>query len=226
MGLHSFVGQAPGEKAVADLRGPARGETTRERAWGNRLRQVYLWAVFALLLLGGATFVPKSFHDVYYPFQWDDDEGALWWEVAHVTHLREAYHPLQQYPYFVIPYPPVYHFVAWIAARITGDFLVGGRLVCVASALGISLLLGCLVFRASPPRISARFRGGGALLAALLCFRLDSLDRYIPRMGVDLLAVFLTFLGVFCSSARGQSRQVNTLPSQCWWWRCSRSRRC
>jgi len=197
MGLHSFVGQAPGEEAGADLRGPARGETAPRRAWGERLRQVYLWAVFALLLLGGATFVLKSFHDVYYPFEWDDDEGVVWWEAAHITHLREAYHPLQQYPYIVNPYPPVYHCVTWVAARITGDFLVAGRLISVSSALGISLLLGLLVFRVSPPRISARVRGAGALLAALLCFRLDSLDRYIPRMGVDLLAVFLTFLGIF-----------------------------
>ena len=197
MNLPPFVGQGRGEKADADLRGPARGETAREPAWGDRLRQVYLWAVFALLLLGGATFVLKSFHDVYYPFQWDDDEGAVWWEAAHVTHLREAYHPLQQYPYIVVPYPPVYHFVTWVAARITGDFLVAGRLICVASALGISLLLGFLVFRAAPPRISTRFRAGGALLAALLCFRLDSLNRYTPEMGVDLLAVFLAFLGVF-----------------------------
>lgn len=197
MGLHSFVGQAPREKAGAELRGSARGEAARPRTWGNRLRQVYLWAIFALLWLGGATFALKSFHDVYYPFQWDDDEGAVWWEAAHITHLREAYHPLQQYPYIVVPYPPVYHCVTWVAARITGDFLVAGRLVCVASALGISLLLGFLVFRASPPGIPARVRGGGALLAALLCFRLDSLNRYIPEMGVDLLAIFLAFLGVF-----------------------------
>jgi hypothetical protein len=35
------------------------------------------------------------------------------------------------------------------------------------------------------------------LLSALLCFRLDSLSNYIPEMGVDLLAVLLSFLGVF-----------------------------
>lgn len=164
---------------------------------GECLRKVYLVALFALLLLGGVTFVLKSFHDVHYPFGWDDDEGAVWWEISHVTNLRVLYHPLQEYPYFVVPYPPVYHLVAWGAGKITGDFLIGGRLVCVLSALGISLILGLLVFQASPQRISARVRGSGALLSALLCFRLDSLSHYIPEMGVDLLAVFLTFLGAF-----------------------------
>ena len=40
-------------------------------------------------------------------------------------------------------------------------------------------------------------RGSGAVLASLLCFRLDSLSVYIPEMGVDLLALFFTFLGVY-----------------------------
>jgi hypothetical protein len=197
MDVHSFVGQGPGQEAGDDLRGPARAEAAPERVWGRRLRQVYLWAVFGLLLFGGATFVLKSFHDVHYPFQWDDDEGNMWWEAAHATHLREGYHLLQQFPYIVNAYPPGWHLVTWAGARITGDYLVAGRLVSAVSGLGISLLLGFLVFRASPRRISARIRGAGALLTALLCFRVDSLGRYIPRLGVDLLAVFLTLLGVF-----------------------------
>jgi hypothetical protein len=176
---------------------PAPPENARRLTLGRGLRRVYLVALLALLLLGGATFVLKSFHDVYYPFGWDDDEGAVWWEIAHVTNLRALYHPLQEYPYFVVPYPPFYHLVAWGAAKIVGNFLVGGRLVCVLSALGISLVFGLLVFQVTPERISARVRASGALLSALLCFRLDSLSNYIPEMGVDLLAVFLTFLGVF-----------------------------
>ena len=172
-------------------------ESVRRQALGRRLRKVYLLVVFSLLLLGGATFVLKSLHHVYYPFGGDDDEGAVWWEAAHVTSLRTLYHPIQEYPYFAVPYPPVYHLVAWGAAKITGDFLIGGRLVCVFSALGISLLLGLLVFQASPQRIPVRIRGSGALLTVLLCFRLDSVANYIPEMGVDALAVLLTFLGVF-----------------------------
>jgi hypothetical protein len=164
---------------------------------GEFVRKAYLWSLFSLLILGGATFILGTFHKAYYPFGWDDDEGAVWWEAAHVTNLRVMYHPIQEYPYFVVPYPPVFHAVAHIAAEAVGDYLVGGRLVCVFSALGIALLFALIVFQALPRRIPGRIRGSGALVAALLCFRLDSLNRYIPEMGVDLLALFLAFLGIF-----------------------------
>ena len=164
---------------------------------GKHLRTIYVSALFSLLLLGGITFTLGTFHKVFYPFGWDDDEGAVWWEAAHVTDLRVLYHPIQQYPYFVVPYPPVFHAVTSLAASGTGDILIAGRLVCVFSALGISLLLGLLVWHVSPRRISVHIRGSGAALATLLCFRLDSLSLYIPEMGVDLLALFFTFLGVY-----------------------------
>ena len=196
MVLRSLSGQTI-ENSQSDSSWATPGKGVRRAALGKRLRKLYFVVLFSLLLLGGATFVLRSFHAVHYQFGWDDDEGAVWWETAHVTDLRVFYHPIQQYPYIVVPYPPVYHLVARGAAGITGDFLVGGRLVCVLSVLGISLIVGLLVFQASPRRISAGVRASGALLAALLCFRLDSLNRYIPEMGVDTLALLITVLGVF-----------------------------
>ncbi len=171
------------------------------------LRSIYASVLFSLLLFGGITFTFGTFHKVFYPFGWDDDEGAVWWEAAHVTNLSILYHPIQQYPYFVVPYPPVFHAVTWLAARGTGNFLIAGRLICVFSALGISLLFALLVWHASPQRISVRIRGSGAALGGLLCFRLESLGNYIPEMGVDLLALFFTFLGVYLF-IRGRHRPI------------------
>jgi len=196
MALGSLSGQSIGETDGHQQRGMPNEEsivTTR----GERLRKVYLWTLLSLLLLGGVTFMLGSLHKVFYPFEWDDDEGAVWWEAAHVTNLRVLYHPIQEYPYFVVPYPPVFHAATWLAAEVTGDFLVAGRLVCVFSTLGISVLLGFLVYYSSPRKIPARIRGTGAVITTLLCLRLDSLSHYLPEMGVDLLAVFFTFLGVF-----------------------------
>ena len=208
MALGSLSGQAIGQAddhqqgVLADQKAVL---TTR----GEHLRSVYLWTLFSLLLLGGVAFMLGSFHKVYYPFEWDDDEGAVWWEAAHVPNLRVLYHPIQQYPYFVVPYPPVFHAVTWLAAKVTGDFLVAGRLVCVFSALGISVLLGLLVYYSSPRKIPLRVRGTGAVITTLLCFRLDSLNHYLPEMGVDLLAVFFTFFGVilFIRSVRRSAGQ-------------------
>jgi len=163
----------------------------------RRLRSFYVWLLLSMLLLGGFTFALNAFHKVSYPFGWDDDEGAVWWESAHVIDLKSLYHPIQQYPYFVVPYPPVFHAVTWTLAKATGDFLVAGRLVCVFSAIGIALLLGLLVWHVSPKNIPVGIRACGATVATLLCFRLDALNTYIPEMGVDLFALFLSFLGLF-----------------------------
>jgi hypothetical protein len=160
-------------------------------------RTTYIVLLFSLLVIGGISFALNAFHKVYYPFGWDDDEGAVWWEAAHVTDLKILYHPIQQYPYFVVPYPPVFHAVTWMVARGMGDFLVAGRLVCVFAAIGIGLLFGLLVWHASPRHVPVLVRASGAFLAALLCFSLDSLNIYIPEMGVDLLALFFSFLGVY-----------------------------
>src|SRR5580698_2315027 len=113
---------------------------------GKRLRTAYLFLLYSLFLFGSITFALQSFHKVYYPFGWDDDEGAVWWEAAHVTDLKVLYHPIQQYPYFVVPYPPVFHAVTWVTARGVGDFLIAGRLVCVFSAIGIALLFALLIW--------------------------------------------------------------------------------
>ena len=67
---------------------------------GKRLRTTYLFFLYSLLVFGSVTFALQSFHKVFYPFGWDDDEGAVWWEAAHVTDLKVLYHPIQQYPYF------------------------------------------------------------------------------------------------------------------------------
>ena len=146
------------------------------------LRKIYASVLFSLLLFGGITFTFGTFHKVFYPFGWDDDEGAVWWEAAHVTNLSILYHPIQQYPYFVVPYPPVFHAVTWLAARGTGNFLIAGRLICVFSALGISFLFALLVWHVSPQRISAVFRGSGAALSGLLCFRLPCAMSWATRL--------------------------------------------
>ncbi len=63
-------------------------------AAGRHLRTIYVSALFSRLLLGGITFTFGTFHKVFYPFGWDDDEGAVWWEAAHVTSLSSLYHPI------------------------------------------------------------------------------------------------------------------------------------
>ena len=168
----------------------------RVRVFNHRLYHAYLSALFLLLAICAISFGANTVHKVNFPFG-DDDEGAVWWEAAHITNLRVLYHPIQQYPYIVDPYPPVYDVVTWLVEKGTGNFLIAGRLVSVFSALGICVLVGLIVWNCSTPQSPMRFRVAGATLGALLCLRLDTLNAYIPEMGVDLLAVFLSFLGIY-----------------------------
>jgi hypothetical protein len=200
--------------AIVDGMLPPAEKLPKQRI-SERLLRVWIWILLLLLLIGGITFTLETFHKVFYPFGWDDDEGAVWWEAAHVTDLRMLYHPIRQYPYFVVPYPPVYHALTWLAAKGTKDYLIAGRLVCVFSALGIGLLVGLVVLCALPRKMPIRIRGSSALIAALLCFRLDSLNTYIPEMGVDLLALCFTFLGVFLFLRSSQIQKLTYLAFAC-----------
>ena len=58
----------------------------------KHLRTIYVSALLLLLSIGGITFAFGTFHKVYYPFGWDDDEGDVWWVAAHVraTVLRST----------------------------------------------------------------------------------------------------------------------------------------
>ena len=63
--IHS-LDKPPGKSMLIRV-GSRQGERVVQSTPGGRRRSIYLLVVFSLLLLGGATFAIKAYHDIYYP---------------------------------------------------------------------------------------------------------------------------------------------------------------
>jgi hypothetical protein len=167
--------------------------------------RLLLLAVVGVLALNALTFLAASWWLIRFPFALDYGEGIVYWQAAHVFDLAEAYHPIDQFPFIVFHYPPVYHVLSRVAALLVGgDLLVGGRFLSWLMAVATTILAGAIASTAVTRRETDADSGAGpdmgrvvaAVTAPLLVLQLATLD-WIPLMRVDITAVFFTLLGLF-----------------------------
>jgi hypothetical protein len=161
----------------------------------NNLKQrIYFICVVAALLATTATFLADSLLEILAPFQIEGSEGIVLYQAQKITDFTAAYKPIEQYPYVVFHYPPVYHLATRILEKWTGDLVLAGRLVSFISILSIELVFGVLVFFCLPRKLDLVSRHSGALFAALLPSFLY-VARWTRTARVDTLAVFLCVAG-------------------------------
>lgn len=145
-----------------------------------------------MLSAGAALFGVREWRAVHTPYELDYGEGILMWQAENVTRPATAFRPLEQFPHLAFMYTPVYHLAAHGVKALTGDMLAAGRWVSFASALGIFLVL-LLQTRSAIPGPPS---WGPACAAPLLCANLNTMS-WAKFMRVDLLALLLTFLGLW-----------------------------
>ena len=150
--------------------------------------------VVLVLLFDAGTYMCRTWWLTRYPHELDYGEGIVLWQAAHVFTLREAYHPIQNFPYIVFHYPPLYHALSRVAGLIMGDLLQGGRALTFFCTLASALTVAGIAWSAVPG--SRTRRSMAALVAALLMLRTPSLT-WAPNMRVDSTAILLTLLGLF-----------------------------
>jgi hypothetical protein len=165
--------------------------------------------VVLVLLFDASAFMGRTWWLTLYPHELDFGEGLVLWQAAHVFTLREAYHPIQHFPYMVFSYPPVYHALSRLAGLITGDLLRGGRALTFFCTLASALTVAGIAWSAVPG--SRIRRSMAALVAALLILRTPSLT-WAPNMRVDLTAIFLTLLG-FLVVMKWDSRRATPIAA-------------
>jgi hypothetical protein len=133
---------------------------------------------------------------IRFPFGLDYGEGIVWQQVRSITAGR-GYGDITQFPFIVFHYPPVYHVLSALVAATGLDQLAAGRLLSVLATLATSALTGALAYRA--------VRAGTALAPSLACGCVAGLVGFTywpvivwsPLMRVDMVAVALSFLGVY-----------------------------
>ena len=156
-----------------------------------------LGLVLAALAVGGL--VVASARDtalIYAPYELDYGEGIIAWQAQQLDSLSAAYRPLTAYPFLVFHYPPIYHYAMRLVGQATGDLVVAGRWVSAVAALLIAALIGTMVARVLPARLSRWSRIGGAAFAASAALGLDSM-RWVPMARVDLLGLLFSFCGIW-----------------------------
>ncbi len=151
----------------------------------------FLPALLLVFVMGA--FVPQYIERarlcLMYPYQLDGEEGFILNQAISIARGESIYQPIEDYPFLVGNYPPVYPaFMSLISQG--GEFsLYQGRLIALVSLLGIMIVLFFACF-------SLTLNLPVSLLAPLLF--LLSYDNY-EWMGycrVDYLAVFFSVAGI------------------------------
>jgi hypothetical protein len=159
-------------------------------------------ALFALLLVVlTAHFVAVLdawFDAVRYPFELDYGEGIVWQQAMLIPGSR-MYGNIHDFPYIVFHYPPVYHLAVHAIASLGVDWLIAGRGLSVVAAFATGTLVAALVFHAARTSESRTASMVGASVAGLITFTYVPVVVCASLMRVDMLAVALSFLGVYCA---------------------------
>jgi dolichyl-phosphate-mannose-protein mannosyltransferase len=130
-----------------------------------------------------------------YPYQLDYAEGFLAVESMQIAKGDSIYPSLDDYPYLVGNYPPIYPLLSVPFFLIFGPSLFWGRLICFLSVIGISVLIFFIVFRKEKTILPA-------FLAPFIFLCTYALFEWIAYARVDLPAVFFSIAGLAMISGR------------------------
>lgn len=124
-----------------------------------------------------------------YPYQLDYAEGYIAVEAWQFSVGRTIYSSLEDYPYLVGNYPPLYPLIQAPFFFIFGPSLFWGRLICVLSAIGILILLFFIVWRHTRSFLSS-------ILAPLIVMNAYAFYEWLGYARVDFPAIFFSIAGL------------------------------
>jgi len=157
------------------------------------LAAVVTFAVYGVVMVA---FLERTFEYVRYPFGNDYGEGPILFQVSALAAGDSIYQPIAKAPYAVANYPPVFHCVALVLAKLVGDPLVAGRLVSFFGALASGALIYSLIQGHLHRDHEASARRFGGALAVLFFLSHYTVIGWSATMRVDTLALSLGLLGM------------------------------
>jgi hypothetical protein len=158
-------------------------------------------AVIVLLVVHFVLYLRYALTAVQFPFELDYGEGIVWQQALLIPGER-MYGDITRFPFIVFHYPPLYHLAVRAMVAMGGDALMFGRAISVLCTLLIGGLVAALAYEVSGPRIGRAPRLIGSAVAGLTVFCYWPVVCWSPMMRVDMLAIMLSFLGVWLA---GQS---------------------
>ncbi len=144
----------------------------------------------AALALQALVFFLHAYQAVTFPYQLDYGEGPILQIALEGARGRSIYPPVDQPPYVIASYVPVYYVLCAIGVRLTGPSFVFGRLVSLVGGLSIAVFAGLVVWDRTRHRFAALLAGG--LILAMPHFMVWS-----TFMRVDVLALAFAMAGFY-----------------------------
>jgi hypothetical protein len=138
------------------------------------------------------------------PYQVDYAEGTILAGAVRLLHGEALYPTPGPLPYVLSPYGPVGYLLTALATKVWGLSLLGPRLLSVAAALAIALLI------AGVSRAVGGTRAAGVLCAAAF-FCSPLIWIWLPLLRVDFPAVMLSIAGLYVFARRGRLSLVSML---------------
>ncbi len=145
--------------------------------------------VFTALIIYCLFYLINSAIIIGYPYQISYPEGFLLNQAKRISDAKPIYHTINEYPYIIANYPPLYPYLCAIFVKLFGVSFAPGRIITFVSVLLISLLI---------YRILRNFiERENALIAGLLFIASSYIYKNSPFMRVDLTGLLLCLAGIY-----------------------------
>ena len=133
---------------------------------------------------------------VRYPYELGYTEGSVLCQIRDLVSGAALYGRPGERPYTFTIYPPLYHVVAAALGSQLDDAASAGRLLSLASAAGLALVIAALVYRmgAGAPGL---IRWVAAAIAVVSFVTPDHVFRASTMLRVDMLAMSLAMFGLY-----------------------------
>lgn len=169
---------------------------TRIRVSTEALLLAFVAIIIATLAVHFAVYLRYALTATRYPFELFDAEGIVW-QQATLIPGESMYGDINRFPFIVFHYPPVYHLAVRAVAALGLNPLLAGRSISLAASLVTGALAASLAFRATRSKAGRIASLAGGATAGLVFFCFLPVVACSPLMRVDMLAIALSFLGIW-----------------------------
>jgi hypothetical protein len=174
---------------------PKRCEKTPEEAPRNSSLLPFVGGLLGIATsLQVLVFFIHAYQATTFPYQLDYGEGPILQIARHVARGGEMYPPVDEPPYLIASYVPLYYALCALGVKLTGVNFLFGRLVSCVAVLTIAVFAGLVVWHHSRHRFAA-FLTGGMILA------MPHFMVWATLMRVDVLALAVAIAGFYFFTA-------------------------
>ncbi|MBN1631658.1 MAG: phospholipid carrier-dependent glycosyltransferase [Thermoleophilia bacterium] len=157
---------------------------------GSSLLPVISGLLGAAAVLQVFLFLVYAYRSITFPYQLDYGEGPILQIAQHVALGGPMYPPVDEPPYLIASYVPLYYALCALGVKLTGVNFVFGRLLSCVGAVAIAVFAALVVWHHTRQRFAAFV--SGAMILAMPHFMV-----WGTIMRVDILALAFAVAGFY-----------------------------